>query len=152
MRTTGRKMWRAVSPVIATLLLIAIAVAAGIILYVFVSGFTGSLTQTGGQQAAEQLALEAYDYRDRTKLSITIRNTGGTSVLIDKFYIDGSETTTGINSNCFSTVPLTTQSSCTAIFYAPAGPQNIPGSSHIVKVVTKTGGIFTFTVIVGRTG
>jgi flagellin-like protein len=47
---------KAVSPVIATLLLIAIAVAAGIILYVFVSGFTGSLTQTSGQQAAEQLA------------------------------------------------------------------------------------------------
>jgi flagellin-like protein len=38
----GRR--RAVSPVIATLLLIAIAVAAGIILYVFVSGLSGQLS------------------------------------------------------------------------------------------------------------
>jgi flagellin-like protein len=40
----GRGRRRAVSPVIATLLLIAIAVAAGIILYVFVSGLSGQLS------------------------------------------------------------------------------------------------------------
>jgi len=39
---------RAVSPVIATLLLIAIAVAAGIVLYVFVSGLTTSLSNVKG--------------------------------------------------------------------------------------------------------
>ena len=41
----GRK---AVSPVIATLLLIAIAVAAGIVLYIFVSGLTTSLSNVKG--------------------------------------------------------------------------------------------------------
>jgi FlaG/FlaF family flagellin (archaellin) len=38
----------AVSPVIATLLLIAIAVAAGIVLYIFVSGLTTSLSNVKG--------------------------------------------------------------------------------------------------------
>jgi flagellin-like protein len=42
------KQRKAVSPVIATLLLIAIAVAAGIILYVFVSGLTTSLSNVKG--------------------------------------------------------------------------------------------------------
>ena len=44
----GKSKKKAVSPVIATLLLIAIAVAAGIILYVFVSGLTTSLSNVKG--------------------------------------------------------------------------------------------------------
>jgi len=80
----GAYRLRAVSPVIATLLLIAIAVAAGIILYVFVSGFVQSLTTANPAQAGENLALVAYDWRARDStdddvdnaLFITLRNTG----------------------------------------------------------------------------
>jgi flagellin-like protein len=144
---TVRKL-KAVSPVIATLLLIAIAVAAGIILYVFVSGFTGSLTQTGGQQAAEQLSMEVFDFRDLTtpKLTVTVRNTGTVKVTIDKVYFDGvlsspnyiDDTSPDVDPGSISRFTLTV--SATA------------GSSHLIKVVTNTGGIFTFTVVAGRSG
>src|SRR5271169_6788870 len=43
----------AVSPVIATLLLIAIAVAAAIIVYAFVTGLIGGLTTTGGSSLVQ---------------------------------------------------------------------------------------------------
>ncbi len=45
MQITARK---AVSPIIATLLLIAIAVAAGIIVYVYVNSLCGNVTGGGG--------------------------------------------------------------------------------------------------------
>ena len=53
---------RAVSQIIAALLLIAIAVAAAILLYVFSIGLLGSLGSGGGQQTKEQLILEAYSW------------------------------------------------------------------------------------------
>src|SRR5208283_3963672 len=46
--TIKQKKRAAVSPVIATLLLIAIAVAAAIIVYAFVTGLIGGLTTGGG--------------------------------------------------------------------------------------------------------
>jgi flagellin-like protein len=136
-------MRKAVSPVIATLLLIAIAVAAGIILYVFVSGFTGSLTQTGGQQATEQVVMDAYDFKTLTQLSITFRNTGTVEVTIDKLYYDASLVSIGERNLAIG--------GTTSITFTP-DPSPTRGSSHLIKVVTKTGGIFTFTVIAGRSG
>jgi flagellin-like protein len=141
----GMSMRKAVSPVIATLLLIAIAVAAGIILYVFVSGFTGSLTQTGGQQAAEQVVMDAYDFKTLSPtptLSITFRNTGTVEVTIDKLYYDASLVAISPRElNVGDTTNIT---------FNPTDATR--GSSHLIKVVTKTGGIFTFTVIAGRSG
>jgi flagellin-like protein len=142
---TVRKL-KAVSPVIATLLLIAIAVAAGIILYVFVSGFTGSLTQTGGQQVAEQLSMEAYNFKDLEAPVIFVRNTGTVNVKIDKVYFDGEQiasptiTDDELDVNEVTDITFTLTSPATR------------GSSHLIKVVTSTGGTFTFTVIAGRTG
>src|SRR3989337_3533051 len=55
---------RAVSQVIAALLLIAISVAAAILLYVFSIGLLGSLGTGGGQQVKAQLITEAYNSVD----------------------------------------------------------------------------------------
>jgi flagellin-like protein len=136
---------KAVSPVIATLLLIAIAVAAGIILYVFVSGFTGSLTQTGGQQTTEQLVMEAYDFTPLGSISIFVRNTGTVQVTIDKIYFDGVQVATTAGTDDLGV------GASTKISFS-ISPSATRGSSHLIKVVTKTGGVFTFTVIAGRTG
>jgi len=70
---TVRKL-KAVSPVIATLLLIAISVAAGIILYVFVSGFTGSLTAVAPPTAASAQAKFVCLNPARTRITIEITN------------------------------------------------------------------------------
>src|SRR3989441_254699 len=85
----------AVSPIIATLLLIAIAVAAGIIVYVYVNSLAGGLTSGGGQQVAAQVQLEAYSFNavgtgSGQVIDIFLKNVGGASVTISAIYVDGT--------------------------------------------------------------
>ena len=53
----------AVSPIVATLLLIAISVALGVVVYVFTSGLAGSLTNAHVNQLTEQVSLDAYNFQ-----------------------------------------------------------------------------------------
>jgi flagellin-like protein len=94
---------RAVSPIIATLLLIAIAVAAGIIVYVFVNSLSGGLTQGGGQQVSSQIEMQASNFLPQTfgagktsngqVLDVFLENTGSSSVSISNVYFDGNQLT-----------------------------------------------------------
>lgn len=95
---------RAVSPIIATLLLIAIAVAAGIIVYVYVNSLAGNLTGSGGNQVSQQVQLQAYNYIPQTVtgvaagesgqvVDIFLKNVGSSSVSISNIYFDGNQLT-----------------------------------------------------------
>jgi flagellin-like protein len=122
---------RAVSPIIATLLLIAITVAAGIIVYVYVNSLSGSLTSGGGQQVSSQIQMQAANFLPQTfgagktsngqVLDIFLQNTGSSSLSISNVYFDGNQLTewayaSGTNyqtnlyvpnsgQNCFALVP-----------------------------------------------
>jgi flagellin-like protein len=76
---------RGVSQIIAALLLIAIAVAAAILLYVFAIGLLGNLGSSGGAQTKEQLIMEAYNWSGNT-ITLTVRNVG--SAAIDASHTD----------------------------------------------------------------
>jgi flagellin-like protein len=83
---------KGVSPIIATLLLIVIAVAAAVVTYSFVMGITG--TTTGTTIAQGQLTYDAYKV-DKTGgnnylLTAYIRNSGGKSVILNSTYLAGS--------------------------------------------------------------
>ena len=81
---------RAVSPVIATLLMIAIAVAASIIVYVWSIGLLGGLMGGGGgQQTAEQLIMEAYDGVTAAGAKVTVRNVGTKAITVAAGYVNG---------------------------------------------------------------
>lgn len=165
MRVTGRE---AISPIIATLLLIAIAVSAGIIVYVFVNGLSGNLTAQGGQQVADQVSMDAYSYPSAgTTPVLVIRNVGSSSITISQVFFDGNLCqptglicTGGVNNpavtnggGCTSNAALPT--TCTAGQYTQVTltvtAQSV-GTSHIVRVVTSDGGAFTFSIICGRSG
>ena len=60
---------RAVAPVIATLLLVAIAVVGGSIVFVFSQGFFSS-AQVSGSPNIESLRIVGYDARDATALTL----------------------------------------------------------------------------------
>ena len=92
-----------VSVIIATLLLIAIAVAAGIIVYVFVNGLAGSLTSGGGQQTTERLQMQSFTFAVSPPVSggftcgcsgqlldIFLINSGSSSTTISAVYYDGT--------------------------------------------------------------
>ncbi len=90
---------RAISPIIATLLLIAIAVGAGIIVYVFVTGLAGTLTGSGGQQVTQQLQLQAYTFNPipggstgtGQVVNFFLKNVGSSSLTIANVYFDGTQ-------------------------------------------------------------
>ncbi len=87
-----------VSVIIATLLLIAIAVAASILVYVFVTGLAGSLTVGGGQQTTERLQMQSYNFQLSPQacacvgqiLQIFLLNSGSSSTTISTIYYDGN--------------------------------------------------------------
>ena len=151
---------RAVSPIIATLLLIAISVAAGVLVYDFTMGLASSLTSGGnGHQITEQLTLEAYDFRTST-LTMYLQNTGPGNVTVpaSSVYYDGSLVTGTI------TFASTSGSSCTVhatpkeVVCSPQGSFSVAfaptpattGVSYTAKLVTSDGGIFSFDVVAGQ--
>jgi len=149
MQRTARK---AVDPIIASLLLIAIAVAAGIIVYVYVTSLAGGLTQAGGQQVSEQLSLDAYTFPSSGAgtLTVTVRNTGGSSLTLNAYFFDGSAFSPTVGSSTLSTGQTTTitQNPISAL---PGGTPT-SGTSHSLKVITADGGTFVFTIVSGRSG
>jgi flagellin-like protein len=115
---------RAVSPIIATLLLIAIAVAAGVLVYVYVNSLSGNLTSSNGNQVTHQLQLQAYTYNvggvaTGQLIDFYIENVGGASVTISAIYFDGTPltewTVAGGNYAQYLMVPASAQSCFAAI-------------------------------------
>jgi flagellin-like protein len=146
---------RGVSQVIAALLLIAIAVAAAILLYVFSIGLLGSLGSSGGQQTKQQLIMEAYNWPGGDPggpISLTIRNVGSAA-------IDATHTDVFVNGLAAGTlgdggcaITLTPTQSCVAsvdVPTAPGSPTWVPGSAYPLKLVSPDGGVFSYSVIDG---
>jgi len=169
-----RKRSVGVSPIIATLLLIAITVSAGVIVYVFVSGIGNGLTQGGGQQTAQQIELTAYSFTPLTGtgtcngnvtvtapcLIVSIKNVGGSSITLDSVLFDGAALTAA---GTLATTPISLSTNQDASFLiidsgsitsGHGGYTGLPsgisgGSSHVLKFVTKTGGLFAYTITAG---
>ncbi len=80
---------RAFSTVIASLILMMLAVSAGVLVYSYVIGWLGAATQTTGGTKG-QLQFDSI-YADATAdtIKIYVRNVGGKNLLLSKVYVDG---------------------------------------------------------------
>ncbi len=156
---------RGIDPIIATLLLIAISVAAGIIVYVFVTGLSGNLTGGGGAQVTEQVSMDAYVYSPISGgVAVYVRNTGTATITLDSgaMFFDGlkaSDAAAGFPGAACGGAPAYVMSVGTVCYFAftttPTGNAAnaaTAGTSHTIKVVSKTGGTFVFSVLAGRSG
>jgi flagellin-like protein len=133
---------RAVSPVIATLLMIAIAVAAAILVYVWSMGLVGTLQGTGGQQTREQLIMEAYA-ATASPITLYIRNVGPTKSIVSAVYIEG------VQALGFGGTITYTPGSAGILTINP-GQSLTAGVGYTVKVVTASGAVFSYSIIYGR--
>jgi len=140
---------RAVSAVIATLLLIAIAVAAAIIVYVFSIGLLGGLQTSGGQQVKQQVIMEAYNWGTTTSLILTLRNVGPATIVFQDYFVNGIKATTLSGTCGYSggTSQLTVGSSCTETLTPPTTAS--AGVAYVVKVVSVDGAVFSYSAIAG---
>jgi flagellin-like protein len=142
----GRKD-SAISPIIATLLLILIAIAAGVVVYAYVIGFVGSSTGGGGNPSGQISIDSASD--SGTTVTIYVRNTGSTSITISAFYvIDNTAGTTqqasGLTCNSAACTAITPGAAAVKVQGTIASALT-PGDSITVKVVSLDGTQTTFT-------
>ena len=83
---------KAFSAVIASLILMLLAVAAGVVVYAYVMGWIGGTTQTPtrtGQIQFDSLSAKA---APTNTIQMYVRNVGGTNLTISKIYIEGIDT------------------------------------------------------------
>ena len=141
---------RGVSVIIASLLLIAIAVAAAVLLYVFSIGLMGSLGSSGGQQTKDQVILEAYSWTTPTSLILSLKNVGSSTVNLAKgsadYFVNGVAETP--SSTCAGAASLTPGAPTCAVTIPT--PTLTPGAAYPVKVVLPDGGVFSYTAIEGQ--
>jgi flagellin-like protein len=71
------KSRKAVSPVIAVILLIAIAVAASVTVFAYTQGILGGVTQAN-------LVISNFNTVDSDTVTVTVQNVGGTSTTVDQ--------------------------------------------------------------------
>jgi len=80
----------AFSTVIAALILMLLAIAAGVVVYAYVMGWIGGATQN--PQRTGQLQFDSI-HADATtdKIKMYVRNVGGIDLMLSKIYVDGTE-------------------------------------------------------------
>ncbi|MCS7105293.1 MAG: hypothetical protein NZ954_06990 [Thermofilaceae archaeon] len=129
---------KGVSPVIATLLLIVIAVAAAVLTYIWVTGYMGTLqAQAGTQQVQERVKIEGVKISGNKLSELYVRNIGDVRLNISAVYLldsagatIGQSTLTGgqiVGPEALATITSLPQESLNA------------GETYIVKVVTTRG-------------
>ena len=124
------KSKKALSPVVASIILIAVTVAVSIA----VAAWMGALTFTF--MATEQLSITNVAFTSNT-VSLTVNNTGTSSVTINEFWINNvkqtyTPQTVSANLGVLATATVT-------------NPALISGNNYQMKLVTAKGNTFMYT-------
>jgi len=126
------KAKKGISPILATLLLIVIAVAAVIVTYAWVMTFTTTQTTTAGKMIKFD---SAFINSATDNATIYVRNTGTEVVTIDKIYVDGVDYTSYAQG--LQATLTTTGTSSTATVTLDGGDAGLnfaPGTTYKMKV------------------
>ena len=83
---------RAFSAIIASLILMLLAVAAGVVVYAYVMGWVGGAT-TNPRQTGHLAFDTIYAGASSGKIMVAIRNVGGTTLTLDQVYVNGNNVT-----------------------------------------------------------
>ena len=134
---TFRKSTKGLSPIFATLILIAIAVIAGIVVYMFTSGTIATMTG-GGTAGQEKVAVQGVDVTTGAEAALA-QNTGSTVVTITDYLIkDASGNIVESGTVAVGTLPVGGDLTPITITLVNADP----GLSYTVTLVSSKGGSF----------
>ncbi|MEM3975099.1 MAG: archaellin/type IV pilin N-terminal domain-containing protein [Ignisphaera sp.] len=131
---------RGVSPVIATLLLIVIAVVAAVLAYIWVSGYMGRVTSQAEAQAPqlqERIKIDAVKVTQEStgaRVDINVTNIGDVDVTIASAYVLFENKTA-----VCSSAPNKNISRGTAGYVSVSNCNLVTGTTYIAKVVTSKG-------------
>ena len=136
---------RGVSPVIATLLLIVIAVVAAVLAYIWVSGYMGRVTSQAEAQAPqlqERIKIDAVKVETDNQVTIYVTNIGDVEVKIASAYVLTENKTSVCGGPLATPVTIGVGASSTVSASTCSLTQ---GSTYIAKVVTGKGVEATYT-------
>ena len=147
---------KGISPIFATLILIAIAVIAGVVVYMFTSGTLATMTN-GGTAAQEKMTVQGASISAATSGNtiVYIQQTGGPAATINSLIIKDAQgntigvvavTAAGISPSPSPAPALTTGTLYTITEATPTGVK--AGTSYTVTVTTAAGGSFISTQVV----
>lgn len=135
MRSFNKNL-KAISPIFATLILIAIAVIAGVVVYMFTSGTLATMT-AGGTAGQEKVSVQAVDVADG---KVYVQVTSGGTVQFTGATIKDS------NGNVYKVVPFTPAVSAASTDGLKAvtvtGLSDLPAGTYTVTLTTQAGGSF----------
>lgn len=135
--TKLRRHVKALSPIFAVLILIAIAVIAGIIVYMFTSGYLGTM-MGGGTAGQEKVAIQSVLVNNSTSITLYAKSTGGGAVDVTEVILrdlHGDQ----VGAPDTVTVTLPAAGNLTAV---NAGFTLTPGTVYTAALVTKVGNQF----------
>jgi len=151
------KFVKGISPVIATIILVLISVVAGVLLWLWTSGFTSALPAQ--QQALyERIKIEGVLVAKGAKTNITayVRNIGNVDVSISTVYIlkpDGTivEVFSGEDITVTDLADNTNQAvspgSVAKVTVSVTKEKYSPGYAYVIKVVTANGAEAAYTFV-----
>ncbi len=132
-----RKNAKALSPVVASIILIAVTVAVSIA----VAAWMGALVV--GQMETEQLKITNYDFDGTADtITLTVRNPGTAAVTIDSVYVDNLARTFSLGTATDTTVPANGEDT---VVISLAANEVVSGSAYAMKIVTSKGNYYTYT-------
>jgi archaeal type IV pilus assembly protein PilA len=128
---------KAISPIFATLILIAIAVIAGVVVYMFTSGTLATMTG-GGTAAQEKVSIQAAAGQSASGGNFTVwaQCTSGGPVSITNAIIKDT------NGNVLSTVAATATLNAGTLTQVTGTYAFTSGSSYTITLVSSKGGNF----------
>jgi archaeal type IV pilus assembly protein PilA len=125
-----RKNSKALSPVVASIILIAVTVAVSVVVAAWMGGMTIGLMGN-----AEQVSVSNAVFTSNTVATLTVRNTGGATVTLDSATVDGaSAVLAGPTNNAIAkggAEDFTVTLSGTATF--------APGAQYEIRLITAKG-------------
>lgn len=129
---------KAISPIFATLILIAIAVIAGIVVYVYTSGTIASMT-SGGTAVQEKVAVQSASSSGST-VTVIYQSTAGPLPVINGILLkDASGNTVGTLTMSGTSTP-TAEGTLTTV--TGTSTAIVHGSTYTVTLISKAGGNF----------
>ncbi len=137
---------RGISPVVATALLVVIAIATAALLYLWVSG-TVSNQPTEEPAMHERIKIESVSY-DKTNKQVTVyvRNVGTVTATVDAIYVIDAVNGTVVGSK--TDIDTTQVPGNVTEYNVGLDGTLTPGRPYIVKAVTKDGVEASYTLIV----
>jgi hypothetical protein len=89
---------KAFSAIIASLILMLLAVAAGVVVYAYVMGWVGGAT-TNPKMSGHLSFDTTYANTTGSKINLAIRNVGGTNLMLANVYVAGADLTSSCSVN-----------------------------------------------------